>query len=258
MQRGFAIRITRAFKTISTTAALALAELTPLDLKVRKVQALELTKLTGVSHLLPCDTILECPTPLHKLLHPATRVSISVLSPSKDRNYTPTYPHALNIYTDGSKLEDSSVGAAFVAFLEGRQTASKKYRLHSFCSVFQAEHLAILKACSWASSTYPNTYTIIHTDSQSVIAALENRSNTHPIVTQIHTLIHAHASPTLHFTRVKSHTGVVGNEAADLATKSAAAMHSTLAYVYFPMSFVKSAIRAEHNRIWQARYESSV
>ncbi|XP_068623991.1 uncharacterized protein [Battus philenor] len=199
MQRGFAIRITRAYKTISTTAALALAELTPLDLKVRELQALELTKLTGVSHLLPCDTILERPTPPHKLLHPATRVSISVLSPSRDRNYTSTYPHALNIYTDGSKLEYSSVGAAFVAFLEGRKTASK-YRHHSFCSVFQAELLAILKAYSWASSTYPNTYTIIHTDSQSAIAALQNRSNNHPIVTQIHTLIHARASPTLHFT----------------------------------------------------------
>ncbi|XP_068626493.1 uncharacterized protein [Battus philenor] len=177
MQRGFAIRITRAFKTISTTAALALAELTPLDLKVREVQALELTKLTGASHLLPSDTALERPTPPHKLLHPATRVSISVLSPSRGRNYTAPYTHALNIYTDGSKLEDSSVGAAFVAFMEGRQTASKKYKLHSFCSVFQAELLAISKACSWASSTYPNTYTIIHTDSQSSIAALQNRKN---------------------------------------------------------------------------------
>ncbi|CAG4990274.1 unnamed protein product [Parnassius apollo] len=49
MQRGFAIKAIRGFRTVSSSAALALAQFMPLDLKVREVCAVERARLLGTS-----------------------------------------------------------------------------------------------------------------------------------------------------------------------------------------------------------------
>lgn len=55
MQRGFAIKTIKCFRTVSTVAALALAQYMPLDLKILEVCQVERTRLTGITHHLPRD-----------------------------------------------------------------------------------------------------------------------------------------------------------------------------------------------------------
>lgn len=102
LQRGFAIKAIKGFRTISTPAAIALAQFTPLDLKVREKYEIEHTKLIHTTRFLPRDIFLECPTPPHRLLHPASRVTVT------HEQYTNTelaqlHSTPLNtlIYTDG-------------------------------------------------------------------------------------------------------------------------------------------------------------
>ncbi|KPJ20003.1 hypothetical protein RR48_01235 [Papilio machaon] len=73
LQRGFAIKAIKAFRTVSTTAALALAQFTPLDLKILEQHAIETTRLTGTSPVLPNNIPLEPPTPPGDL-HPAHKI----------------------------------------------------------------------------------------------------------------------------------------------------------------------------------------
>ncbi|OWR43973.1 TRAS3 protein [Danaus plexippus plexippus] len=73
MQRAFALKAIRGFRTVSTSAALALSLFTPLNLKVKEANRVEATRLTGSSPLLPAHITLESPTPPHLLLHPAHR-----------------------------------------------------------------------------------------------------------------------------------------------------------------------------------------
>ncbi|XP_039761867.1 uncharacterized protein LOC120635026 [Pararge aegeria] len=194
----------------------------PLDLKVREVCLIENTRFTGATEYLPDDISLERPTPPHLMLHPAERLTFPaqfLVSQDEVERYQSELPtHANHIFTDGSKQEDGTVGAAFVSYCRGRIVANRKYKLHNCCSVFQAELFALLRACSWA-ATLCDTHTYIYTDSRSAIKAIQDRSNTHPLVADIHRTVHA-SSGTVQFAWVRSHVGIEGNEAADAAAKT--------------------------------------
>ncbi|CAH2080329.1 unnamed protein product, partial [Iphiclides podalirius] len=254
LQRGFAIKAIRGFRTISTTAAVALAQFTPLDLKVRQVHIVERARLSGTCDYVPDDIPLERPTPIHRLLHPAERINI-------DPKLLPTQDLVdAQIYTDGSKQNDGAVGAAFVCYDNSNThpKTTKKFRLHNTCTVFQAELFAIHQACLWA-DTKQYTRTVIATDSLSSIRALQNRSNTHPIITNIHHTIHRiqQSSRIIDIVWVKAHTGILGNEAADTAANSATKLHKKPDYFAIPLSYIKHKIKTDNQSIWQARYESA-
>ncbi|KAA5650489.1 reverse transcriptase-like protein, partial [Pseudomonas aeruginosa] len=172
----------------------ALAQFTPLDLKIREVHQIEKVRLTGKTEFLPNDISYEKPVPVKDLLHPARRPTIKPIPSSEHRINSEMTDSTLvtRVFTDGSKQDDGSVGAAFVLYRPGdtETSVTKKYKLHSSCTVFQAELYAIWKACQWiVSENHPHTY--IFTDSLSSIYAINNRSNTHPIIVNIHKLIHA-------------------------------------------------------------------
>ncbi|XP_060801885.1 uncharacterized protein LOC132902092 [Amyelois transitella] len=202
--------------------------------------------------------MLEKPTPTHQLLHPAQRVipepaqNASVIS--QQSTHTNTY-----IYTDGSKQEDGSVGAAFVVYANTHSTHpihTKKLKLHKSCSVFQAELFAILGACRWARGK-GRTDVTVYTDSMSSIAAIRNRSNTHPLVSDIHQVMASYrgfGSNRLDW--VRGHTGVAGNEAADRAAGAAARLHKVNDYDAVPASHIKHIARTQTHDTWQKRYTS--
>lgn len=262
VQRGFAIRAIRGFRTVSTVAAIALAGFVPLDIRVLEVHDREQTMLSGETTFLPSDVSLEKPTLIRDLLHPAERVSVNLrssLSSSTDAGSGEAA--AACIYTDGSKQEDGATGCAFVEHSSAPDSEPhrfvRKFKLHHSCTVFQAELFALLRACERAAEKrYPHT--IIYTDSLSSLHAIANRSNTHPLVTQIHHILHRirHTS-TIAFKWVRGHSGVSGNEEADREANSATRLHRTPDYLHFPMSFVKSKIRERSYGLWRTRYESA-
>ncbi|XP_059051284.1 uncharacterized protein LOC131846084 [Achroia grisella] len=257
-QRGFALRTIKGFRTVSTTAALALAQFTPLDLKVLEVANVERTRLLGTTDLLPEDIELEKQTPVHQLLHPATRISIPLLlADSQEKADTFIKIDTIAIFTDGSKRETGEVGAAFIC-CDPEATVpviKKKFKLHSSCSVYQAELFAICRACEWAvAHKYPHT--VIYTDSLSSIKSIQNRSNTHPIASRIHHVLQQSLHP-IEFVWVKNHVGIAGNEAADVAAGGASRLHKAPEYAKFPLTYAKTLYKKDARISWQNRYISA-
>ncbi|XP_061384594.1 uncharacterized protein LOC133320381, partial [Danaus plexippus] len=220
MQRAFALKAIRGLRTVSTSAALALALFTPLDLKVKEVNRIESTCLTAHRHTYDSHTFWT----LNEVQEFQSRA----------------HPNTTHTFTDGSKLEDGTVGAAFTVMIED--------------AILSAELLAILKACEWASSNQ-HTRTVMYSDSSAAILAIQNRSDTHPLVAKIHSTVH-HTSRSIEFAWVKAHVGIVGNEAADTAAKRAAKLHKAPDYTQFPITFIKHYTRSLHASVWQSRYES--
>ncbi|CAG4944782.1 unnamed protein product [Parnassius apollo] len=145
LQRNFALRIIRGFRTVSTVACISIAQLCPLPIKIKEIADNERTRITQVSQYLPSDVTLDVPAKPGNLLHPSLRKPIKF---TEEQIPTEYIINSYRIYTDGSK-HSNKVGAAFVIHKPNGEKLIRKYKLHDSCSVFQAELLAISKACEW-------------------------------------------------------------------------------------------------------------
>lgn len=172
-QRLFAIKIIHGFRTVSTTAAISIAQLTPLDAKVKVLSDVEISRLAGISSFLPDDLSLEAAASPGELLHPAERTGITYKEITSTDDFNKIDLKVFhNVYTDGSKGDDRVGAACIIVHPEGKQSTNK-YKLHDCCSVFQAELLAILKATEWVIKNRVSKSNIL-SDSKSSLMELQN------------------------------------------------------------------------------------
>ncbi|KAJ2939044.1 hypothetical protein O0L34_g19024 [Tuta absoluta] len=240
LQRLFAIKIIQGFRTVSTAAAITLAQLTPLPDKVMEIADIEISKLCGCTRFLPLDTHIELPATPSQHLHPANRVpiefkevnSLSELDNLDLNEYS-------QFYTDGSRHDDR-VGSALVIIDTSNKQTVKKYKLHDCCSVFQAELLAILKAIEHIVMSNIKKSAIL-SDSKSGLQELANPNSTNNLVVSIrHHLFTAQLNhQDIKFIWIKAHNGIPGNEMADTAAKAAAFLHRRPDYDLIPISYIK-------------------
>ncbi|GFT76737.1 RNase H domain-containing protein [Trichonephila clavipes] len=154
------------------------------------------------------------------------------------------------IYTDGSKRADY-VGCGVVI-----EDIMHGYRLDTSCSIFTAETVAIYRALQLIDSTMPRKY-CIYTDSMSVLEALEiYHDRCHPVVCTILDITSRLYSKgfDIVFCWLPSHVGIIGNEQADSAAKSATT-HLPLAV---PLSDMKRVIMHHIFKIWQESWSQQL
>ena len=120
------------------------------------------------------------------------------------------------IYTDGSRVETRTGARIGAAFVVGNYTQS--YRLSDFHSIYSAELSAILSALRYVKNK--NINAIICTDSRAAISALCSPYNSsHPILHHIRDMINS-IQTEIKLLWIPGHTGIPGNEKADLAAKA--------------------------------------
>ncbi|XP_076038101.1 uncharacterized protein LOC143023464 [Oratosquilla oratoria] len=130
-----------------------------------------------------------------------------------------SHADSIAVYTDGSK-SPAGVGCAAVT---SSQTFTAKLPFTS--SVFTAELYAILLALKhFILNSDFNDFTI-YSDSQSSILALTNFIPSHPVISEIQEWLTRTAAreKTVRFCWSPGHVGIIGNEKADRAAKSAVA-----------------------------------
>ncbi|XP_063394546.1 uncharacterized protein LOC134679524 [Cydia fagiglandana] len=230
------------FRTLPTVASIALAGLTPLHLKVQEVASTEKVKRTQITEYLPNDIKYDKRVSVTELLHPADRIDITfkeVFNQEQlDLYYEDNEMH--RVFTDGSR-HDGLVGAAVVIDYPDGRSLMKKLKLHSSCTVFQAECLAVESACrECIQQELPKV--AVFSDSKAALMEISNRSSTNSIVNRIHKLLYnirESGKTAIQFCWIKAHVGLIGNERADMAAKAAAALHKSPDYDLFPLSYHK-------------------
>ncbi|GFU46479.1 probable RNA-directed DNA polymerase from transposon X-element [Trichonephila clavipes] len=193
-------------------------------------------------------------TPRFHYINPFATYSKSTVAPVVFQRvfayHRSQYSRYSAIYTDGSKRADY-VGCGVVI-----EDIMHGYRLDTSCSIFTAEAVAIYRALQLIDSTMPRKY-CIYTDSMSVLEALENyHDRCHPVVCTILDITSRLYSKgfDIVFCWLPSHVGIIGNEQADSAAKSATT-HLPLAV---PLSDMKRVIMHHIFNIWQESWSQQL
>jgi len=129
----------------------------------------------------------------------------------------------ISIYTDGSKSEDSPVGAAVYSPKLG---LALKHKLPADASIFSAEAWAVYQALILVESSQFDNATIF-SDSKSVLDALSSphrTSNNNYLIPLCRSKFHylVNTGYFINLAWVPSHIGIPGNKKADLLAKQAA------------------------------------
>lgn len=260
IQRGFAQRVCRSYRTVSLTAALLLSGLLPLDLRILEAAYLFEVKRGRPIDRFVADRELETRISFTKACHPVKmhRIEFKCIEDWTTETIEKNRIEGLMVFTDGSKIE-GKVGAALSWWRDGTEVKSKKLSLESFCTVFQAEMYALYIATEQAKSMSDSKVTVF-SDSRSSLELIQNYETFHPLAFAIRRNISnlQKAGKQIELYWVKAHVGVDGNERADELAKAAALTLKTAPdYDRCPISFVKRSMRRESLRVWQKRYEES-
>ncbi|GBN07319.1 hypothetical protein AVEN_41253-1 [Araneus ventricosus] len=157
------------------------------------------------------------------------------------------YSVYIPVFTDGSK-SDSHVGCG-VLF----HTDTLSYRLHTSFSVLSAELVAILYALQTI-SLFTERRFCIYTDSMSSLETLSNFHNRmHPVAMEILALLNIlqNRDFDILFCWIPGHVGIVGNNLADNAAKTA----SSFLQREIPFCDAKKSFARRLQSLWQESWD---
>ncbi|XP_052742931.1 uncharacterized protein LOC128198962 [Bicyclus anynana] len=228
IQRGFALKILKAYRTVSLTAALALAGLVPLDLRVQEAASLFIAK-RGKPQGEIAELAVEKKKRFFDLPHPACEIEINFdkVNDMDDLVARRNTTGEIEMYTDGSKI-GGKVGAALTYWKNDKEIGKKKFLLATQCTVYQAELYALYQATEIAAKL-KDTVINIYSDSRSSLETISNIHTYHPLAFEIRkTLTKLKLNNKIvKLFWIKAHVGVEGNERADQLAKEAALTKKT-------------------------------
>ena len=168
-------------------------------------------------------------------------------------------PSQYNIYTDGSRTK-TGVGSGITITHKNTELISEAYHLPDYATVFQAEVIAINRACRYLLHNKPRGlhYVKFFVDSQAAIAALQNPILKSRTVWDTVELLEqlANTAKRVNIVWIPAHKGHAGNERADQLAKygSDAQNKAKKLKVHQPMAEIKSSIRAAVTREWEQEW----
>lgn len=233
---------------------LAISGILPLDLRIRGAANLYLIRKGKAENLIR-NLDIETVETFTNTPHPAQtqRLGYTCLMDQSEIDNT-NIP--IKIFTDGSKLE-GKVGAALSIWTGDRETRHLKLKLADYCTVYQAELLALSRA-SEVALEISNHKIGIYSDSRAAIEAVCSAGTMNKVALQtkknIARVLGQNREISLFW--VKAHAGLTGNERADeLAKEAAVRLRVRPHYDLCPVSHAKRLIREKTLREWDRRYK---
>lgn len=224
VQRSAALCITGALRTTPSYALNTILSLTPLELLSKqmaasaaiRLKAISMWKNLSVGHSSILQYFRSIPD-ITDYISPtfSFRNAFKTTIPSREdwKEGRTLNNNSVHFYTDGSKL-DGKVGSGVFS---DQLNINIAFRLPDYCSVFQAEVVAINEVIDWLRyNTISTTDIVIFTDSQAAIKSLGSVSCRSIVVQECQSSLNEMAEHfNVQLTWVPGHTDVPGNCTAD-------------------------------------------
>ena len=164
----------------------------------------------------------------------------------------------VNVYTDGSRLEDKC-GSGYVIYKKGKEIFRKSSRLPDTSTVFQAEINGILLASKFLLNeklTVKPKYIKIFSDSQAALLALNNAEITSKLVHETKQALNLLAQNTrrVNLVWIKAHVGHPGNEVADELAKEATRKEAIDNKIDTPLAVIKDKLEDKYRDKWNKEW----
>lgn len=225
----------------------------------KEAERLDLNKLSY------CPTVALSATP--PWFFPMPKVDLDIARQSKKskeygglsnmvQHYLSTrYYDRVQVYTDGSK--DPDTGRTGAAVYVPDADASLKQRTPDNLAIYSVELLAILMALTWAEDLRPNEYVLCSDSMAALVSIMNFKSACRPdLICEIFQCLYrlSHRGICFCFLWVPAHTGVEGNEVADILAKNALKMELGNLVVPLSREEVKSLIKTKVCKLWQEQW----
>lgn len=197
-----------------------LSGLLRIDLRVCEAAALYEAK-KGVPVASLGDREVERMTSALEGPHPAERARLDSMSLMTRQDVDQYSQHDIHIYTDGSKIQ-GNLGAALSLWSGGIEIKSMKLVLPKYCTLYQAELLAINRSTKFILGHNTKSFGIF-SDSMAIIQTVKNPNSLHPLAVEARDTLRTISSQDKDVTLfwVKAQAGLEGNERADQLAKEA-------------------------------------
>ena len=159
-------------------------------------------------------------------------------------------PLDCNVYTDGSKL-NQQVGSGVFIQRHGATIARHKVRLPDFCTVYQAEMLAIKEAANILTNIPDLTTIKFYVDSQAALRTFQADFLKSKLALQTIHALNQIKHQQLIFVWTKAHVGNPGNEEADKLAKEGTTL-SEIQQVPVPACTTKEIVERGIRTLWQS------
>lgn len=237
-------------------SALVLAGILPLDIRIREAAALYNIK-KGIAKPMLDDGEIETLTSYKDMPHPSLYVDMQFKSLVNQQELADNSKYNLRIFTDGSRIGDN-VGASLSLWNNESEIQTLQLKLSSYCTVYQAELLAINRATREVVDSPEESFGV-YSDSRAALETIINWKAKHPLAVdaRINIKKSLDAGKRIDLYWVKAHVQIKENERADQLTKETA-LEKGIApnYAKCPVSFVKRRIRNLSVDEWNQRYKS--
>ena len=272
-QRIFLRYITRSFKSVSTQALQVLSDTLPIDLKIYEISCNRRFMFSNLNFSLsakksidwiysqvhidaPIDQETRFFSPTHPPWSICTNLSFSKLSQNTLPPF-PVDPNTLCIFTDGAK-SGHNVGCSAVCSSSENNLEVVQKKLSPNTSAYQAECTALHLALTYAKD-HDSTFTNVNIYSD-CLSALSASTNSVKVNSQAklnrELLLDSNQNISLFW--IPSHSGIDGNELADIAAKEAAHLNNepTTITGQEKKSFV-SSVKKLLRQHWDVQWQSA-
>ena len=167
-------------------------------------------------------------------------------------------PSIIRCYSDGSKINGRAGASFFIEHASGSQTDQNFFHLGRYSTVFQAEVFATTEvAKKLIMDRIVNEKVIILVDNQTAILAIQNnivKSNT--VLTCIKSLNILGTDNDVTIAWTPGHTGIQGNEKADILAKSGSALNCSgpEPFISIPYASCRAAIKDWSVKRWKTSW----